>query len=65
MQSQGLCPINSTLLQDSLCHLAPLCPTRQCCGENDMEGKAEGTEPLLASGLLSALVVIWKQSQPL
>lgn len=27
MQSQGLCPINSTLLQDSLCHLAPLCTT--------------------------------------
>lgn len=36
--------------------------TWQCWGENDMEGEAEGTEPLLASGLLSALVVIWKQS---
>lgn len=34
-------------------------------GENDMGREAEGAEPLLACGLLSALTVIWKQSQPL
>lgn len=26
------------------CHSAPLCPTVQCWGKNDMEGEAEGTE---------------------
>lgn len=34
-------------------------------GENDMGRDAEDAEPLLESGLLSALAVIWKQSQPL
>lgn len=31
--------------------------------ENDTRRQAEGAEPLLASGLLLALAVIWKQSQ--
>lgn len=52
-------------------HLAPrplasLASVSQCnAGENDTGREAGGAEPLLASGLLSALTVIWKQSQPL